>query len=271
MKYGLGFLGAGNMAEAIATAAIRCKILRSDQMIASDPSDQRREVFARMGIPTVVENQQVIRESGQLLLAIKPQIMPQVAVELGRLMGSEQILVSIMAGVTTTKLAAAIKAGNATMEPRIVRVMPNTPLQVGLGMSGVALGEHARAGDDQLAMEVFGASGKAVRVDESALDAITAVSGSGPAYVFYLAEAMEKAASELGLGQHARLLVQQTILGAAQLMVASTDSPADLRRKVTSPGGTTEAAIRHMDAQRAADTIVEAIKAAERRSKELGA
>ncbi len=271
MRYELGFLGAGNMAEAIARAAVRCGVLGADDMVASDPSPDRRRVFTSLGVATTEDNVTVIRQAKQVLLAVKPQTMSQVASDLGKHGSPDQVIVTIMAGVTTRKLAGAIRAAGRGDEPRIVRVMPNTPLQVGLGMSGVAVGPGAQPGDEALTMKLFGAAGKAVRVEETALDAITAVSGSGPAYVFYLAEAMEQAARDLGLGEHARVIVQQTILGAAQLMASSSEAPAELRRKVTSPGGTTEAAVRTMTEQRVAEAIVQAVKAAEKRSKELGA
>jgi pyrroline-5-carboxylate reductase len=132
------------------------------------------------------------------------------------------------------------------------------------------LGESAQNGDQDLAMKLFGAGGKAVTVDEPMIDTITAVSGSGPAYLFYLAEAMEEAARQLGLGEHAELLVSQTVLGAAKLLNESPDSAAELRRKVTSPKGTTEAAIKHLDGNKSTDVIINAIKAAHARSIELG-
>ena len=267
MRYALGLIGAGNMAEAIARAAIDSGTLSPDDLIAADPTPQRREVFASLGIAVTEDNAEVITQSAQVLLAVKPQVMPRTGGDLSKNLTDEQVVISIMAGITTGKIAAAI--GRAS---RLVRVMPNTPMMVGCGMAGIALGRHAEPGDDDLAMRLFSAGGsRAIRVDESQLDAITAVSGSGPAYVFYLAEAMEKAAADLGLGEHGRQLVSQTILGAARLLSESDDGPAELRRKVTSPGGTTEAAIRHLDAHQVKTVIANAVAEAERRSRELGA
>lgn len=266
MRRQLGFLGAGNMAEAIAAAAISKSILSPQSMIASDPNDARRDVFAAMGITATTDNAEVVSQSEQIMLAVKPQVMPEAAADLASGINDEQIVISIMAGIGTAKLASTV--GRSL---RIVRVMPNTPLMVGYGMAGIALGEHAREGDDELAMRIFQAGGEAVRVDESLVDAITAVSGSGPAYVFYLAEAMAEAAAKLGLAEHASLLVQQTIIGAAKLLCQSSDTPAELRRKVSSPGGTTAAAINHMEENGARKAIVEAIEAAQRRAVELGA
>ena len=270
MQYELGFLGAGHMAEAIAKAAIHKGVLQRDQIAASDPSDQRRTVFGQLGVTTDSDNAAIIGKSKQVLIAVKPQAMGQAAGDLGRHGVADQVILSIMAGVSSKKLGQAIAAGHATAKPRVVRVMPNTPLQIGFGMTGVALGAHAHRGDEDLAMRLFGAAGKVVLVDESQLDAVTAVSGSGPAYVFYLAEAMQRAAGELGLSEHADVLVQQTILGAAQLIATSENTPETLRRQVTSPGGTTQAAIEHLEKHHAADVIADAIQAAAQRSIELG-
>lgn len=267
MTHTLGFIGAGHMAEAIVRAAIDSGVVPADRIIASDRSAERRAVFAELGIETTDDNTKVIRESEQVLLAVKPQVMPEVAADFTRNMRDEQVVISIMAGLDSTKLEQTIGR-----ETRIVRVMPNTPKMIGRGMAGVALGGHARPGDETLAMRLFTtANSEAVLVDESMIDAITAVSGSGPAYLFYLAEAMERAATDLGLADDARLLVAQTLHGAAELLVRSPDTAAELRRKVTSPGGTTEAAIRHLDSREVSDAIVDAIRTAERRAKELGA
>ncbi len=266
MRYTLGFIGAGNMAEAIARAAIDKRIVPAEAMIAADPSPERRDVVAKLGIHASPDNAEVIGASEQILLAIKPQMLPAIGVELQAIDPATQIVVSIMAGITATRIAEAI--GKPV---RVVRVMPNTPLLVGCGMAGICRGEHARAGDEALVLQLLRAAGSAVVVDEKLMDAVTAVSGSGPAYVFYLAEAMEKAATQLGMGPHARVLAARTILGAAMMLVQDGADPADLRRRVTSPGGTTEAAIRHLDGNKTTDVFVNAIRAAARRSEELGA
>ncbi|MEO0587876.1 MAG: pyrroline-5-carboxylate reductase [Planctomycetota bacterium] len=273
----LAFVGAGNMAEAIARAAIDHGVLPADRLIAADPSEARRAVFAELGVATTDDNAAAVASAEQALVAVKPQALTTSApggTPLGPQIGSAlrdgQVVISIMAGITTAKLAAALgKPADATP---VVRVMPNTPMLVGRGMAGVALGPGANPGDDDLTMKLMSAGGsKAIRVDESALDAITAVSGSGPAYLFYLAEAMATAAAELGLADHADTLVRQTLLGAAELLSQSPESAAELRRRVTSPGGTTEAAINHLDNNASQQVIVNALKAAAERSAELGA
>lgn len=268
MTYQLAFIGAGNMAEAIVRGALAQQVVAPERMIAADPSPQRREVFAQLGVVVTDDNGGAIRHSEQVVLAIKPQQFDPLAEELSRHLTADHVVISIMAGVRIAKLTE--KLGERI--GRIVRVMPNTPMMVGRGMSAIALAPDARRGDEALAMALCGAAGEAVCVDESLMDAVTAVSGSGPAYAFYLAEAMERAARELGLGEHARTLVAQTLVGAAHLLAEAPeeDDAATLRRRVTSPGGTTEAALRHMEASGFEGMVVEAVRAAAARSAELG-
>ncbi len=267
MQYTLGFIGAGNMAEAIVRGAIASGVAPAERIIAADRSEERRGVFAELGVTVTEDNTRVVRECEQLLFAVKPQVLPEVARELAGGLRDDQIVISIMAGIGSQKIEAAIGC-----DARIVRVMPNTPMMVGRGMAGIALGGHAHEGDEDLALRLFSSGdNRAVVVDESQIDAITAISGSGPAYLFYFAEAMERAAGEMGLGEHARLLVSQTALGAATLLAEPGQCPAELRRKVTSPGGTTEAAIRRLDEDGAGNAVVRAIRDAETRARELGA
>ena len=266
MPFQLGFIGAGNMAGAIIRAAVDATVLSPDDIIAADPYQDQRDALAHLGIVTTDENHEAIQQASQIMLAVKPQMFPKVTDDLRAHLRDEQIVISIMAGIRSDRLCEAV--GRPV---RVVRVMPNTPVQVGAGMAGVALGTDAQPGDDDLTMRLFSAAGRAIRVEESAIDAVTAVSGSGPAYVFYLAEAMTRAARELGLGDEAPTFVRQTILGAARLMEAQPDiDPAELRRRVTSPGGTTAAAIGHMESKGMAQVIEAAVEAAHARSIELG-
>ncbi len=265
MMHTLGFIGAGNMAEAIARGAIDKGVLPAEKMIASDPSEARREIFKSLGVMVTQDNAEVVGLSQQIMLAVKPQMFSAVAGLLAEQLRDEQIVISIMAGIGTGKIASTL--GKTA---RIIRVMPNTPMMVSRGMAGVCVGEHAVVGDETLTMKLFSSAGKAVLVPESAMDAITAVSGSGPAYLYYLAEAMQEAAAKLGLAEQAALLVNQTLLGAAEMLVRSRDPAGELRRKVTSPGGTTEAALKMMEQRQVKAAVVDAIAAAEKRGKELG-
>ena len=266
MRYQIGFVGAGHMAEAMARAAIERAGYAADRIAAADPSSDRRTVFAGLGAAASASNEEVIRNSERVVIAVKPQALEKVAADLAQIDGASQIAISVMAGVGTEKIERA--AGKAL---RVVRVMPNTPVLAGAGMAAVAAGAHARPGDTSPALELFRAAGDAIEVDESALDAVTAVSGSGPAYTFYLAEAMERAAHELGLSpEDAQRLVKQTIAGAAALLTQSDEGAGRLREKVASPGGTTEAALSALDGAGVAEAVIEAMRAADRRSRELG-
>lgn len=252
------------MAQAIVKGALAGGVLDAKDIIASDPSEENRGVFSQWGCAVVEDNQAVATQAEQVLLAVKPQVFPVVAPELAG--GAEgQVLISIMAGLSSEKIGSLIGS-----PCRIVRVMPNTPALVGEGMAGIALGADAQAGDDELAKQLFPAVGRVVELEEPMIDSINAISGSGPAYLFYLAEAMEQAARGLGLGEHARQVVAQTLMGSGKLLAESGEDPAELRRKVTSPGGTTLAASTHLDEKQVQQSIIEAIQAAYDRAKELG-
>ncbi len=265
MQYELGFIGAGNMAEAIARAAIEQGVLEPRAIIAADPSQARRKVFEALGITVVDDAGEVAASAREVMIAVKPQVLEKIEPALQQVNREAQVLISIMAGVRCERIEQV--AGGAA---RVIRVMPNTPVMVGVGMAAVAAGRHARSGDEALTVRLFEAAGRAVRMDEAAMDAVTAVSGSGPAYLFYLAEAMEQAAVRMGLERDARLLIGQTLLGAATLLMQGESSAAELRQRVTSPGGTTEAALARLDARDVVNSVIEAMEAARDRSVELG-
>jgi len=269
MQYEIGSIGAGNMAEAILRAVVDNGIIDASKIIVSDPTPERRELFASLGMATTDSNADVTGGAAMVMLSVKPQIYPKIAGDLNAIDAARQTVISIMTGISIAKISAAIGADADTA--RVIRVMPNTPLLAGAGMSGVAPGPGATDADVALTMKIFGAAGEVVTVDEPQIDAVTVVSGSGPAYVFYLAEAMATAARELGLSDDvADLLTEQTLVGAAKLLRESDHPPAELRRRVTSPGGTTQAAIEHMESHHVRDTIIKAIHKACARSKELG-
>lgn len=269
MQHELGVIGAGNMAEAIVRGGIDAGVIKPDAIIVADPSSERCAAFEAMGVAIGQSNSQVIAESNQLMLAVKPQIYPKVEPDLAGVDAEKQIILSIMTGISIARLEQA--AGGEDSGARVVRIMPNTPLLVGEGMSAICVGPNAQVGDELLTLQILNAAGEAIVIDEAQMDAVTVVSGSGPAYLFYLAEAMTDAAVQLGLSaEHAKLLVEQTLRGSAKLMAESDDDPRELRRKVTSPGGTTQAACEHLDASEVKRHIIDAIAKAEARSKELG-
>lgn len=259
----LAVIGGGNMGGAIVRGAIRASIVSPREMLIIEPEEAKRRSFASLGCRTSADARNAM-SAEQIMLAVKPQLFRDVAEALGRLERSI-VVISIMAG----KSSASIRSGLGDAA-RVVRVMPNTPCQIGEGMSAIALGEGAQPGDEQLAMKLFESIGRVVRVDESLLHSVTAVSGSGPAYVFLLAEAMEQAALQLGIAHgDARLLVKQTVLGAAKLLTDSELTADALRRAVTSPGGTTAAATEVMFEREFPQIVVEALAAARDRGREL--
>lgn len=272
-QYQLGFIGAGNMAEAIVRAAIEQNVVSADRVIMADPVAERGAAFADLveqGMRFTTSNAEVFAATEQVVLAIKPQAFGKIAGDLAEHLVGGQVLVSIMAGIASRTVVEALPEKRKS-DVGVVRVMPNTPLLVGRGMAGVAIGVNAAEADAELAMKLFNAGdSEAVLVEEKLMDAVTAVSGSGPAYLFYLAEAMEEAAREIGLGEHAELFVSQTLLGAAELLSQSADSAAELRKKVTSPNGTTQAATDHFDAAAVKAGLVAGIKAARDRGEALG-
>jgi pyrroline-5-carboxylate reductase len=270
MAYHLGIIGAGNMAEAIVRGLLRGNVLRPDQIIAADVSAERRRLFTNeLGVNAVETNAQIAAAAPRcLLLSVKPQQMADVLTKLAVDLRNDTLLISIAAGISTAFIETHLGPGRRW---RVIRVMPNTPMLVGQGMAALCRGKNAMPDDLAEARRIFECAAKVIEVPESLMDAVTAVSGSGPAYVFYLVEQMIRAGTDLGLSESdARLLASQTIAGSAAMLLASSDPPAELRRKVTSPGGTTQAAITHLDNRAVGQSIVEAVNAAAARSKELG-
>lgn len=265
----LGIVGAGNMAEAIVRGVVRAGVVRPEQIFAADPDEKRREVFATIGTRTVGWPSDVAKASPRLLLlSVKPQHMEAVVDDIAADLPATALLISIAAGVRTQFIESRLRPGEKW---RVVRSMPNTPMLIGLGMIAIAPGANATPQDLGDARRLFESSGIVIDLPEEKMNAVTALSGSGPAYFFYLAEHMLRAASELGMTpQEAHTLVTQTALGAATMLRAAPDSPQELRRRVTSPGGTTQAAIDIFEQRKTGQTIIDAILAAERRGRELG-
>ena len=264
----LAVIGAGNMAEAIVRGILSAKVLEPGRIIAADVSPGRRQFFQeQLGVAAVQENTTAARGSRIVLLSVKPQQMETALRELQSSLVPDALIVSIAAGVGTGKIEAWLGGS----QWKVVRAMPNTPMLVGAGMVALCRGTGAAAADLTTARKLFEAAAVVIEVEESQMDAVTAVSGSGPAYVFFLAEQMIRAGQTFGLtAEQARILSIQTIGGAAKMLAASDESPESLRRKVTSPNGTTQAAIEHMQSQHVGESIESAIGAAVRRSRELG-
>jgi len=264
----IGFLGGGNMAEALIKGITAAKVYKPENIFVSDIRAERLDFLAKQyGVKRAEANSELAAKVDILVLSVKPQSMTEALESIAIVLKKGLLVISIAAGIKVANIADVL--GNVA----IVRVMPNTPALIGQGASALFANDKAKPMLDK-AKSIFSAVGEAVVVDnEDLIDAVTALSGSGPAYYFLLMEEMIKAASELGLPEDtAKKLVLQTAKGAALLAAEANkkgESPAELRRKVTSPGGTTEAALKVFAEGKFGPLISTAIKRARDRSREL--
>ena len=260
------FIGGGNMAGAIIGGLLNQGYSAEALRVVEIAADARAKIARQYGIDAVAQIDGAAVAGDCVVLAVKPQNMREVATALRPLL-KHQLVISIAAGIRSTDLSRWLGG-----YPRLVRVMPNTPALVGAGCTGVYAAPGVMQEDVARAEAILGAVGTTLRIErEEQLDAITAVSGSGPAYVFYFMEALQHAALDLGLAPDAaRRLALATFVGAVKLAADSTEEPAILRARVTSKGGTTAAALASMDAAGIDKSIRRAVKAADERSRELG-
>ncbi len=263
----IGFIGAGNMAEAMIRGLLEARLVTADQIIASELVEaKRQQIRLRYGIHTVTEGLDVGLKASILVLAVKPQDMEAALQGIAASVDQTKTIISVAAGTTIAFIAERLPA-----KARIVRAMPNAPALVLAGAAGIAKGEYATAEDLQIAEAIFAAVGKAVVVEEKHLDAVTGLSGSGPAYVFLFVEALADAGVKVGLARDvAGLLAAQTVLGAAKMVLESGRHPAELKDLVASPGGTTIAGLYALERGGLRGTLIEAVEAATIRSRELG-
>lgn len=264
----IGFIGAGQMATALAQGFIRARLVPADAILASDPSEEAREKFAKATQASAVDdNRAVVAGQDILVLAVKPQQMAAVLPGLRASITREKLLVSIAAGVRLSALAEGLGSADLPM----IRVMPNTPCLVGHGASAYCLGPHATAEQGRLVKQLLEAVGLAVEVEEKLLDAVTGLSGSGPAFVYVMIEALSDGGVRMGLPRPvATLLAAQTVRGAAEMVLRSGEHTGVLKDRVTSPGGTTIAGLQAMENGGIRAALMGAVEAAARRSKELG-
>lgn len=262
----LAVIGAGNMAEALVRGILRAGLLPPAAITASDVVPERLRLFRdQFGVGTGEDNADVATKADLVLLAVKPQAIGPVLQGLAPAV-DRQLLVSIAAGVPTYSIEARFPR-----PVRVVRVMPNTPALVLEGASALCAGAHATPGDLDLARTLFDAVGRAVVLDETAMDAVTGLSGSGPAYVFVIIEALADAGVRVGLTRDvAQLLAAQTVLGSARMVLETGRHPAALKDMVASPGGTTIAGLHALEAGGLRAALLDAVEAATRRSQELG-
>ncbi len=263
----IGFLGAGKMATALAQGFINAKLVTAKQLFAADPFDAARKHFAAAtGAKTATANLEVAKAANVLILATKPDQVVGALAEISSAFTKNHLVISIAAGVTLAKLEAALPAG-----ARVVRVMPNTPALVGAGASAFAMGKNATAADGELAKKLLSAVGLAMPVKESLLDAVTGLSGSGPAYVYQFIEALSDGGVAAGLPRDvATRLAAQTVLGGAKMVLDTGIHPGALKDQVTSPGGTTIEGLHELEKGKLRATVMSAVRSATEKSKKLG-
>lgn len=258
------FIGGGNMAQAL-IGGLFSRGLPVTRITVSDPVEQIRQILEEKGVQTTTDNLEAIKNADVVVLAVKPQVLATVLQPLKGLL-SDKLVISIIAGAEIQTISDLIGGSQ-----RVVRVMPNTPALVQTGAHGIYAPAAVGTQDRELTSQILAATGLTIWVDnEAQIDAVTAVSGSGPAYFFYLMESMIRAGKNLGLDEKvATALTLQTALGAAQMAITSSNSPAELRKNVTSPNGTTQAALEVFDRAQISQNIQAALAAAQKRSQEL--
>ena len=264
----VGFLGAGRMATALVRAWVRAGRISPSCTLASDPLPAARVAFEHdTGCPATADNRAVARHADVLLLAVKPQSMSNVLAEVREVVAEKKpLVVSIAAGITLGQLTAELGAST-----RLIRVMPNTPCLVDASASGFAPGEHATDEDVTLVQTLLDTVGRAFRLPEHLLDAVTGLSGSGPAFVYLVIEALSDGGVRVGLPREiATALAAQTVLGAAKMVLETGLHPGVLKDMVASPGGTTIAGLHELERDGTRGAFMNAVEAATRRATELG-
>ena len=262
----IGFIGAGTMAEAIIRGLLKAGVSPA-KLSASDPDERRRNLCqGELGITAVADNASMAQSSDIIILAVKPHVVHEVLVEIGGIFKTHQLLISIAAGVRIDSIQEKLGA-----DVPVIRAMPNTPCLVGEGASAIAPGRFATSAHEDLASRIFSAVGRVAQVSEDKLDAVTGLSGSGPAYVYMFIEALADGGVRMGLPKETALvLAAQTVAGAAKMVLETGEHPAELRDRVMTPGGTTVAGVASLEGSGFRSAAIEAVTAATRRAAELG-
>jgi pyrroline-5-carboxylate reductase len=262
----VGFIGTGKMATALAKGLIDSRFVAAQNVLGSDVLPEARRGFTSATGARIVDHNSELHDSDVLFLAVKPQQMPGVLEELAGHLDDSTLVVSVAAGVTLATITQALGEN-----VRVVRVMPNTPCLVGAGASAFALGGTATTTDGELVRQMLQTVGIAVAVPEAQLDAVTGLSGSGPAYVYQIIEALSDGGVRVGLPRSvATLLAAQTVLGAAKMVLQTGEHPGTLKDAVASPGGTTIAGLHTLERAGLRGALIDAVQAATDRSRELG-
>jgi len=263
----IAFLGGGNMAEALIKGLIASGTAKPDKILAADVLAERLE-YLRKNYDIIIQktNKDAACEADIIILSVKPQVIEKILAEIAPVVDDKKLIISIAAGVPLAKVESALKKGS-----RVVRVMPNTPSLVLAGVAALAAGNNATSKDVSFAKGIFDSVGRSVIVEEKHMDAVTGLSGSGPAYVFMIIDALSDAGVKVGLPRQLALeLAAQTVYGSAKMVLETKEHPAKLRDMVTSPGGTTIEGLHALEKGKLRATLMNAVEAATARSKELG-
>ena len=267
----IGFIGGGNMAEAMIKGLLSASFIEAKNVFVSEPSEAKRDTLhAEYKIKVGADNRELVKKCDIIILAVKPQIVQKVLRDIASLVGRDKLVISIAAGVPIAIMDDVLRGGK-NKKFSIVRTMPNTPALVQEGVTAIASGEHVRKIDVKIAHRIFEAVGRTVDVEEDQLDAVTGLSGSGPAYIFMLIEALSDAGVKMGLSREvANTLTIQTVLGSAKLARESGKHPGELKDMVTSPAGTTISGLHALEEGSFHTTLMNAVEDATLRSRELG-
>jgi pyrroline-5-carboxylate reductase len=265
MTHSLAFIGGGAMAEALVSGLLSCRMYQPEQILVCDPLDSRRQFLQETyGVKVSGDNQQTLTAE-TIILAVKPNNLSSSLEPLKTQWTTKPLLVSILAGTSLSDLGIYLPQSMP-----IVRVMPNTPALVGKGIAGVCFNQHVNQDQQKLALSLFESVGEAVEIPESYFDAVTGLSGSGPAYVFLMIEALIEAGVYAGLPRRiARSLVLQTVSGACEMVKQTDMHPAELKEQVTSPGGTTAAGLQVLEAAALRSILIQGVQAATERSSSM--
>lgn len=266
VEYAIGVIGTGHIAGIIIRRLIECGYYAPHRIIATTSRAMRAHPLP---VRVVDHAREVASQADRLLISVTPQKFADMAATISEFVTQDHLLISVMAGMATDTISAAFPR----IAARVVRCMPNLPFGLGHGVTGVFRGRHATQADLEDVRHLFDAGGRTVEItDESLMDAVTAVAGSGPAYFYYFVEAMMLAGQAAGLGQaEAQTLAAYACMGAGAMLLDRSASPAELREAVTSPGGTTEAAMRVLTGGHVTELVTQAVLAAVKRGRELGA
>ena len=263
----VGFVGTGNMGEALIHGLLHGHLCRPDQILCSDVRPERlKAIREKYGVKGTSHNTEVVKQSDIIILAVKPQIMKQVVDEIAKYLDLSKLIISIAAGVPLEAIESCAKK-----ELKLIRVMPNICVSVREGVSAIAGGKHIHKEDLMIAKTIFDSVGKSLFIEEYLLDAVTGLSGSGPAYIFLIIDALADAGVKVGLSRDDTLiLASQTVLGAAKMLIETGEHPGKLKDLVTSPGGTAIAGLHTLEEGGLRTTLINAVEVATQRSKVLG-